>query len=42
VLGVESAYLDRNTADKWLGTWRERRGYYAPVKSMAEILGEDK
>ena len=41
VLSVESAYLDRDTADKWLGTWRERRGYYAPVKSMAEILGEE-
>lgn len=41
VLGVESGYLDRNTADEWLDTWRERRGYYAPVKNMAEILGEE-
>jgi predicted nucleic acid-binding protein len=41
VLGVESAYLDRETADEWLDTWRERRGYYAPVESVTEILDDD-
>jgi len=44
VLGVESDHLDRDTAGEWLETWRERRGYYAPVESVTEILdgeGED-
>lgn len=41
VLGVESAHLDRDTADEWLDTWRERRGYYAPVDSVAKILGDE-
>jgi predicted nucleic acid-binding protein len=41
VLGVESAQIDRGTADEWLDTWREQRGYYAPVGSVAEILGDE-
>jgi len=41
VLGVESGYLDRDTADEWLDTWREQRGYYAPVESVAEILDDE-
>ncbi|MEF8883388.1 MAG: twitching motility protein PilT [Halapricum sp.] len=40
VLGVESGYLDRGTADEWLDTWREQRGYYAPVESVTEILDD--
>lgn len=42
VLGVESAHLDRDTADEWLDTWQERRGYYAPVESVTEILNDDR
>jgi predicted nucleic acid-binding protein len=41
VLCVESAHLDRHTADEWLDTWRERRGYYAPVESVTELLGDE-
>lgn len=38
VLGVERDHIGRDTADEWLDTWRERRGYYAPVESVTEIL----
>lgn len=41
VLGVESGQIDRTTADEWLDTWRGRRGYYAPVDSVTEILDEE-
>ncbi|WP_251341797.1 hypothetical protein [Haloplanus halophilus] len=41
VHGVELAHLDRDTADEWLDTWRERRGYYAPVESVTEVLGDE-
>ena len=41
VLGVESAYLDRDTAEERLDTWRERRGYYVPVESVTEILDDE-
>ena len=41
VLSVKSDQLDRDTADEWLDTWRERRGYYAPVESVTEILGDE-
>lgn len=41
VLGVESGHLDRATADEWLDTWREKRGYYAPVESVTEILDDE-
>ena len=41
VLCVESEYIDHNTADEWLDTWRERRGYYAPVESVTEILNDE-
>lgn len=40
VLSVESGHLDRGTADEWLDTWREQRGYYAPVESVSEILDD--
>lgn len=40
VFGIESAYLDRDTADEWLAMWRKRRGYYAPVESVTEILDD--
>lgn len=38
VFGVERNLIDGTTADEWLDTWRDRRGYYAPVESVAEIL----
>ena len=41
VLGVKSDQLDHNTADEWLETWRDKRGYYAPVESVTEILGDE-
>ncbi|WP_246986003.1 hypothetical protein [Halorientalis marina] len=40
VLGIERGHIDRETADEWLDTWRETRGYYAPVESVAEVLDE--
>ena len=41
VLGVKSDQFDHNTADEWLETWRERRGYYAPVESVTAILDDE-
>lgn len=40
VLGIERGHIDSETADKWLDTWRETRGYYAPVESVEEVLDE--
>lgn len=40
VLGVKRGFIDRKTADEWLATWRETRGYYAPVDSVDEILDD--
>lgn len=40
VLGIERGRVDRDRADGWLNTWRETRGYYAPVKSVDEVLDE--
>lgn len=42
VLGIESDHIDHSTADEWLDTWREQRGYYAPVESVTEILGDER
>jgi hypothetical protein len=33
---------ERFTAVEWLDTWREQRGYYAPVESVTEILGDER
>lgn len=41
VLGVEEGRIDASTADDWLDVWRERRGYYAPVESVAEVLEDE-
>lgn len=41
VLGVERERLDRATADSWLDTWRDERGYYAPVESVADVLDNE-
>lgn len=40
VLGIERGHIDSETADEWLDTWRETRGYYAPVESVEEVLDE--
>jgi predicted nucleic acid-binding protein len=40
VLGIERGHIDSETADEWLVTWRETRGYYAPVESVEEVLDE--
>ena len=40
VLGIERDSLDRETADIWLDTWRDKRGYYAPVESVADVLDD--
>lgn len=40
VLGVKRDYIDSETADEWIDTWRDERGYYAPVESVSELLDE--
>ena len=41
VLGVVQERIDEATADRWLETWREERGYYAPVESVSDVLSDD-
>lgn len=38
VLGIEQDALDVTIADQWLETWRTKRGYYAPVESIEDII----
>jgi predicted nucleic acid-binding protein len=40
-LGVERGRIDSETADGWFDVWRDVRGYYAPVESVAELLGNN-
>ena len=40
VLGIKREHIDSETADKWIETWRDERGYYAPVESVTELLDE--
>jgi predicted nucleic acid-binding protein len=40
VFGVERERIDSKTADEWLDGWRKRRGYYAPVERVNELLGD--
>ncbi|WP_049934819.1 hypothetical protein [Haloplanus natans] len=40
VLGIERERIDSKTADEWLDRWRKRRGYYAPVESVTELLDD--
>jgi len=37
-LGVTRDVLTAEIADEWLETWRAKRGYYAPVDSVREVL----
>jgi predicted nucleic acid-binding protein len=41
LVGIEHGRIDKETADEWLETWREERGYYAPVESVNELLDEE-
>jgi len=38
VHSVSHGALSQDTADDWLTTWRNKRGYYAPVDSISEVL----
>jgi len=40
VLGIKREHIDSETADEWIETWRDERGYYAPVESVSELLDE--
>lgn len=37
-LGIERNRVSIQQADGWLDTWRQKRGYYAPVDSVADVL----
>lgn len=41
VLGIERDTVTVTTADEWLNTWEEKRGYYAPVDSVTEALPDE-
>lgn len=41
VVGIEHGRVDRETADEWLETWRDGRGYYSPVESVGERSDEE-
>ena len=41
VVGIQHGELDITTADEWLATWREVRGYYAPVDSVEAALPDE-
>ncbi|NEU58565.1 hypothetical protein [Halorussus sp. MSC15.2] len=41
VNGVVRNELSVETADEWLDVWRDQRGYYAPVESVADALPDD-
>jgi len=38
VFGIKRDRIDNETADEWIETWRNERGYYAPVESVTELL----
>ena len=38
VLGIERDLLDTGTANDWLTTWRDERGYYAPAETIEDAL----
>lgn len=41
VVGIERDGIDRTTANEWLDTWRRKRGYYAPVDSVGEVIDNE-
>lgn len=38
VLGVQHGVITVETANEWLTTWREKRGYYASIERLEEVL----
>ena len=38
VLGIQCGVVDADTANRWLDDWRAKRGYYAPVERIEDIL----
>jgi predicted nucleic acid-binding protein len=38
VSGIRRGAIDIDTANEWLTEWREKRGYYAPVERVEDIL----
>jgi predicted nucleic acid-binding protein len=40
VIGIKRERIDTETADEWIETWRNERGYYAPVESVTELLDD--
>ena len=38
VVGVRRDVVGVETANEWLSDWREKRGYYAPVDQIEDIL----
>jgi predicted nucleic acid-binding protein len=40
VLGIERELITSETANEWLDTWRDVRGYYAPVERIEEVVEE--
>ncbi|WP_435094959.1 hypothetical protein [Halorubrum sp. N11] len=40
VFGIKRGRIDNETADEWIETWRNERGYYAPVESVTELIDE--
>ena len=41
VLGLRRNALDVETANAWLETWRNERGYYAPVERIEDVLSTE-
>jgi len=38
VSGIRRGAIDINTANEWPTEWREKRGYYAPVERVEDVL----
>lgn len=38
VLGIRRDVIDVHSANEWLTTWKETRGYFSPVDRVEEIL----
>jgi len=38
VLAIRRGAIDTDTANEWLTEWREKRGYYAPVNRIEDVL----
>lgn len=41
VVGIRQGTFDASTANRWLDGWRTKRGYYAPVERIEEVLDDD-